>query len=80
MSRSLFPDGLTLPFASAGQPVVHTALGSRLSDGMANVSFEWADGSSFHAERVVESEAFSTFGFTIHGKPDAQLMFCTPER
>lgn len=73
-------DGVSLPFASAGQPVVHTAVGSRFSDGTVNGSFEWADGSSFHAERFIDGDGFSTFSFTIHGKPDADKMFCQPAR
>jgi len=73
-------DGVSLPFDSATQPVVDTAVGSRLSDGTVNGSFHWADGSGFHVERFFESDAVSTFGFTIHGRPDADKMFCQPAR
>jgi len=73
-------DGVRLPFDSATQPVVHTAVGSRLADGTVNGSFDWADGSSFHVERFFESDAVSTFTFTIHGRPDAGQMFCRPAR
>jgi hypothetical protein len=73
-------DGVRLPFDSTMQPVVHTAVGSRLSDGTVNGSFDWADGSSFHVERFFESDAVSTFAFTIHGRPDADRMFCRPGR
>ena len=75
-ARGVVVDGVSLPFDSASQPVVRTAVGSRFSDGTVNGSFRWADGSSFHAERFFESEGFSTFSFTIHGKPDAEKMFC----
>lgn len=71
-------DGVPLPFASAAQPVVRTGVGSRFSDGTVNGGFDWADGSSFHVERFFESEGVSTFSFTIHGKPDAEKMFCQP--
>jgi hypothetical protein len=73
-------DGASLPFDSTAQPVVNVAVGSRLSDGTVNGSFEWADGSSFHAERLFGSDAFSVFSFTIHGRPDADKMFCQPGR
>lgn len=73
-------DGVSLPFDSATQPVVLTAVGSRLSDGTVNGSFDWADGSSFHVERFFESDAVSAFAFTIHGRPDADKMFCQPAR
>lgn len=73
-------DGVSLPFDSATQPVVNTAVGSRLADGTVNGSFEWADGSSFHVERFFESDSVSTFAFTIPGRPDADRMFCQPAR
>ena len=73
-------DGVSLPFDAASQPVVDTAVGSRFSDGFLNGSFHWADGSSFHVERFFESDAISTFSFTLHGRPDADKMFCQPAR
>ena len=73
-------DGVSLPFDSATQPVVHTAVGSCLVDGTVNGSFHWSDGSSFHVERLFESDAVSAFAFTIHGRPDADKMFCQPGR
>jgi len=79
-ARGVVVDGVALPFDSTMQPVVNVAVGSRLADGTVNGSFEWADGSSFHAERFFESEAFSVFSFTIHGRPDADKMFCKPGR
>lgn len=71
-------DGVALPFGSASRPVNHTDVGTRFSDGTINGSFFWADGSTFHAERLIEGDGFSMFGFTIQGKPDAQTMYCTP--
>ena len=69
-------DGVTLPFGPAAKPVNHVALGSRYADGTLNLSIDWADGSSFHAEREIGGDAFAMFGFTLHGRPDADMQTC----
>jgi hypothetical protein len=79
-ARGVVVDGVTLPFDSTLQPVVNTAVGSRPSDGTLNGTFHWADGSSFHVERYFESDAVSTFSFTLPGRPDADKVFCKPAR
>lgn len=76
-ARGVVVDGVTLPFSGAGAALTRTSIGARVADGAFGGGFHWADGSSFHAERFVGG-GFSTFSFTIAGKPDADKMVCRP--
>lgn len=70
-------DGVTLPLSHGGDGPYIFGVGGRFADGTLNASFRWADGSLFHAERLIGSPDFETFGYTLAGHPDAKEMYCT---